>query len=96
MDGWQSTGPVEDVLPLLPLQEGMYFHGASVRCRGSRHLRRAADRRAVRDRSTRTRCAPAVDAVMRRHQALRAGFRELRDGRIVQVIWADVPVASRS
>ncbi|BBZ80079.1 hypothetical protein MANY_54160 [Mycolicibacterium anyangense] len=30
--------------------------------------------------------------MLRRHQGLRASFHELHDGRIAQVVWADVPV----
>nr|WP_233165340.1 non-ribosomal peptide synthase/polyketide synthase [Mycobacterium sp. AT1] len=94
LDGWQATGRVEDVLPLLPLQEGMYFHGAlgagdddytdTYRVQQIAELSGPVDPEALR---------ASLNAVMARHQALRAGFHELRDGRIAQVIWADVPVA---
>ncbi|MET0475796.1 MAG: amino acid adenylation domain-containing protein, partial [Mycobacterium sp.] len=90
LDEWQRTGPVEDVLPLLPLQEGMYFHGAfadghtdTYRVQQIAELSGPVDRDALQ---------AALAAVMRRHQALRASFRELQDGRLAQVIWADVPL----
>ncbi|KAA0102330.1 non-ribosomal peptide synthetase [Mycolicibacterium sp. P1-18] len=93
LDDWQAIGPVEDVLPLLPLQEGMYFHGAlgaesedyvdTYRVQQIAELSGPLDPEALR---------ASLSAVVARHQALRAGFHELRDGRIAQVIWADVPV----
>ncbi|GAB7066951.1 non-ribosomal peptide synthetase [Mycolicibacterium hodleri] len=93
LDDWQSTGPVEDVLPLLPLQEGMYFHGAlgagsddyvdTYRVQQIAELSGPVDPEALR---------ASLSAVIARHQALRAGFHELRDGRIAQVVWAEVPV----
>lgn len=100
LDAWQETGQVQDVLPLLPLQEGMYFHAAftntaftntafsqdhtdTYRIQQIAELSGPVDTDALRE---------AIVAVMRRHQALRASFRELHDGRLAQVIWADVPV----
>ncbi|MFI7597372.1 amino acid adenylation domain-containing protein [Actinoplanes sp. NPDC049681] len=80
-----------DVLPLLPLQEGMYFHAATS----------DVDAYAVQQIAELTgevdppRLRAAVEAAVRRHEALRASFRELRDGRIVQVIAADVQVPWR-
>lgn len=93
LDGWQESGPVEDVLPLLPLQEGMYFHGAfaedgdghtdTYRIQQIAELSGPVDPEALR---------ASVAAVLHRHQALRASFRELHDGRLAQVIWADAHV----
>ncbi|MEV8508041.1 amino acid adenylation domain-containing protein [Actinoplanes sp. NPDC051475] len=80
-----------DVLPLLPLQEGMYFHAVTS----------DVDTYAVQQIAELTgevdpaRLRAAVEAAVRRHEALRASFRELRDGRIVQVIAADVQVPWR-
>ncbi|MCV7419610.1 non-ribosomal peptide synthase/polyketide synthase [Mycobacterium yunnanensis] len=93
LDGWQSTGEVDDVLPLLPLQEGMYVHGTlgagtddhvdAYRVQQIAELSGPLDPEALRS---------SLSAVVARHQALRAGFHELGDGRIAQVIWAEVPV----
>ncbi|MDX1892209.1 non-ribosomal peptide synthase/polyketide synthase [Mycolicibacterium sp. 050158] len=93
LDDWQRTGPVEDVLPLLPLQEGMYFHGTfgqgleghtdTYRVQQIAVLTGPVDVDALR--------ASVIDVVTR-HQALRASFRELHDGRLAQIIWAAVPV----
>ena len=93
LDEWQRTGAVEDVLPLLPLQEGMYLHGAfgapedahvdTYRVQQIAELSGPVDADALR---------ASVAAVVRRHQALRASFRELQDGRLAQVIWAAVDV----
>ncbi|WP_029115226.1 non-ribosomal peptide synthase/polyketide synthase [Mycobacterium sp. URHB0044] len=97
VDEWQRTGPIEDVLPLLPLQEGMYFHSAfgdgiegyedTYRVQQIARISGPVDPDALR---------ASVTAVMRRHQALRASFREREDGRLAQVIWADVPVDFRT
>ena len=93
LDEWQLLGQVDEVLPLLPLQQGMYFHSAfgdgvdgyedTYRVQQIAELTGPADPELLR---------VSAAAVMRRHQALRAGFRELADGRMAQVIWADVPV----
>jgi amino acid adenylation domain-containing protein/non-ribosomal peptide synthase protein (TIGR01720 family) len=93
LDGWEQTGTVEDVLPLVPLQQGMYFHstmGAGVegyqdtyRVQQIAELTGPVDPETLRD---------SIAAVQRRHQALRAGFCERRDGLPAQVIWAQVPL----
>ncbi|MGE0218363.1 amino acid adenylation domain-containing protein, partial [Mycolicibacterium sp.] len=87
VDDLERAGTVEDVLPLLPLQQGMYFHsvfGAGV---DTYRVQQIAELTGPLDPAALQR---SIDAVLRRHQALRAGFRELRDGRLAQVIWADV------
>ncbi|MDT5176330.1 MAG: hypothetical protein QOJ95_528, partial [Mycobacterium sp.] len=93
LDGWEHTGRVDDVLPLLPLQQGMYFHGAFGEglddYTDTYHVQQIAELSGTVDAAT---LRASVIAVVQRHQALRASFRELRDGRIAQVIWADVPV----
>ncbi|TGD89793.1 non-ribosomal peptide synthetase [Mycolicibacterium sp. CH28] len=89
IDGWERDAPVLDVLPLLPLQEGMYFHSAfgdgvdTYRVQQIAELTGPVEPEALH---------AAAHAVLHRHQALRASFRELADGRVAQVIWADVPV----
>ncbi|MET0699738.1 MAG: amino acid adenylation domain-containing protein, partial [Mycobacterium sp.] len=89
LDGWQLTGVVEDVLPLLPLQEGMYFHGAFGDGTDTYRVQQIAELSGPVNADT---LRDSIAAVMRRHQALRASFRELQDGRLAQVIWAEVPV----
>ncbi|MFC4045847.1 amino acid adenylation domain-containing protein [Dactylosporangium siamense] len=83
----------EDILPLLPLQEGMYVHQAmsdpgadTYRVQQVARLSGPVDP---------VRLRAAVEAAVRRHAALRAGFRELRDGRIVQAIAPSVEVPWR-
>ena len=88
LDEWQTTGAVEDVLPLFPLQQGMYFHAAfggtdTYRVQQIAQLSGPLDVEALR---------ASVRAVVRRHQGLRASFRELADGSLAQVIWADAGV----
>ncbi|BCJ51557.1 hypothetical protein Asp14428_30320 [Actinoplanes sp. NBRC 14428] len=80
-----------DVLPLLPLQEGMYFHAVTSEV-DTYAVQQIAELTGEVDPA---RLRAAVEAAVRRHEALRASFRELRDGRIVQVIAADVRVPWR-
>ncbi|MGU3499521.1 non-ribosomal peptide synthase/polyketide synthase [Mycobacterium sp. C31M] len=97
LDDWDSIGEVEDVLPLLPLQEGMYVHSAfadaadghtdTYRVQQIAELTGPVDADLLRS---------SITAVVERHQALRAGFRELRDGRIAQVIWRTADVEFRT
>ncbi len=93
LDGWEQEAPVDDVLPLLPLQEGMYFHSVfgdtvdgyqdTYRVQQIAELSGALDPEILRS---------AVSAVIDRHPALRASFRELADGRLAQVIWSRPPL----
>ncbi|MGA5303627.1 amino acid adenylation domain-containing protein [Nucisporomicrobium flavum] len=80
-----------DVLPLLPLQEGMYFHAVTSDV-DTYAVQQIAELTGEMDPA---RLRAAVEAAVRRHDALRASFRETRDGRIVQVIAADVQVPWR-
>ncbi|MFG1944007.1 non-ribosomal peptide synthase/polyketide synthase [Nonomuraea sp. NPDC048826] len=82
-----------DVLPLLPLQQGMYFHASF----GAGHadtyvVQQVAELSGPVDRAALRR---AVTAAVHRHDALRASFRELTDGRVVQVIAETVEVPWR-
>ncbi|MGH3639310.1 MAG: amino acid adenylation domain-containing protein, partial [Mycobacterium sp.] len=93
LDEWQRTGSIEDVLPLLPLQEGMYFHGAfGDDADGSTDTYRVQQIAELSGPVDPDRLRDSVAAVIRRHHALRASFRELQDGRLAQVIWNDVAV----
>ena len=79
-------GGVADVLPLSPLQEGLYFHavhgGDDVYVvQQILELEGALDPDALREAAAR---------LAARHDALRATFRELPGGRLVQVIAAEM------
>ena len=91
LDDWQHLGDIEDVLPLLPLQEGMYFHSAFLEA-GAVDTYRVQQIAEISGPVDAELLRASVVATVRRHQALRAGFRELRDGRIAQVIWSDAAV----
>ncbi|WP_327011383.1 non-ribosomal peptide synthase/polyketide synthase [Dactylosporangium sp. NBC_01737] len=83
----------EDILPLLPLQEGMYVHQALAGPGADTYLvQQVAGLSGPVDP---VRLRAAVEAAVRRHAALRAGFRELHDGRIVQAIAPSVEVPWR-
>ncbi|MDZ7887036.1 MAG: non-ribosomal peptide synthase/polyketide synthase [Mycobacterium sp.] len=86
LDDWRGLGDVEDVLPLLPLQEGMYLHSAFLDAGTDTYrVQQIAEITGPLDADL---LRASVAAVIDRHQALRSSFRELRDGRIAQVIWA--------
>ncbi|WP_460655941.1 non-ribosomal peptide synthase/polyketide synthase [Kribbella endophytica] len=82
-----------EVLPLSPLQTGLYFHtafegGQLYVVQQLIELSGPLDAAALR---------VAAERMVERHSALRAGFRELADGRLVQVVvetaapeWAEV------
>ncbi|MBI3224256.1 MAG: non-ribosomal peptide synthase/polyketide synthase [Mycolicibacterium cosmeticum] len=89
LDDWQQLGDVEEVLPLLPLQEGMYFHSTYTEGVDTYRVQQIAEISGPVDAKL---LRAGVTATVRRHQALRTGFRELRDGRIAQVIWSDAAV----
>ncbi|MDF2823494.1 MAG: amino acid adenylation domain protein, partial [Mycobacterium sp.] len=93
LDEWDNLGTVEDVLPLLPLQEGMYFHSAlGAEVEGHQDTYRVQQIAELTGPVTPEVLQESVRAVVARHQALRAGFRERHDGLLAQVIWADVTV----
>ncbi|WP_116050590.1 non-ribosomal peptide synthetase [Amycolatopsis palatopharyngis] len=80
-----ASGGLADVLPLTPLQEGFYFHAAfasedggdSYTVQQSLDLAGELDPVALRH---------SLRALLRRHPLLRAGFRQLRGGRLVQFV----------
>ena len=92
----RREGGAEDILPLLPLQEGMYVHTAMAAPGEDSYVtQQVAELSGPVDPASLRR---AVEATVRRHEALRAGFAELADGRVVQVIaesvelpWREVP-----
>ncbi|GAA5133568.1 hypothetical protein GCM10023320_59940 [Pseudonocardia adelaidensis] len=75
-------GPA-DVLPLLPLQQGMYFHSVQSTDRDPYVIQHVLELRGALDGELLRR---AVEAMVHRHPVLRACFRELADGRVVQVV----------
>ena len=89
VDRWQHDGALEEVLPLLPLQEGMYFHSAYGDGVDTYQVQQIAELSGQLDPDA---LRTSIGAVLGRHQALRASFRELEDGRIAQVISSGVPV----
>ncbi|MDG4666640.1 non-ribosomal peptide synthetase [Mycobacterium sp. 236(2023)] len=89
VDALVRTGPVEDVLPLLPLQEGMYFHSVYGEGVDTYQVQQIATLSGALDVDV---LRASIDAVVARHQALRASFRELEDGTVAQVIWAHTRV----
>ncbi|PQE02237.1 non-ribosomal peptide synthetase [Mycobacterium sp. EPG1] len=89
VDTLAQDGPVEDVLPLLPLQQGMYFHRVYGDGVDTYRVQQIAELSGPLDPAALGR---SIDAVVQRHQALRAGFRELEDGTLAQVIRAQVDV----
>nr|BFE75845.1 hypothetical protein GCM10020092_091460 [Actinoplanes digitatis] len=90
-DDVDAFADAADVLPLLPLQEGMYFHSVVSEV-DTYAVQQVAELTGAVDPA---RLRRAVEAAVRRHDALRASFRELGDGRIVQVVAADVQVPWR-
>ncbi|MER7007730.1 amino acid adenylation domain-containing protein [Dactylosporangium sp. NPDC000555] len=89
-----DLGAVEDVLPMLPLQQGMYVHHLVAEPGADTYLVQQVARLSgpVDPEALRR----AVEATVHRHAALRAGFRELRDGRVVQAVAASVRVPWRA
>ncbi|MBL7253034.1 non-ribosomal peptide synthetase [Paractinoplanes lichenicola] len=71
----------DDVLPLTPLQQGFYFHAGDSTDHYEVQQLVTLDGPLDADALRRS-----VQGVLDRHAPLRAGFRELTDGRIVQVI----------
>ncbi|MEV4443229.1 condensation domain-containing protein, partial [Streptomyces sp. NPDC049577] len=89
----RGRSAIEDVLPLSPLQEGLLFHslltgeGTDVYT-----VQLMVDLDGPLDGP---RLRAAMDAVLRRHANLRAGFRSVRSGRPVQFVPREVRVPWR-
>lgn len=93
LDDWEQLGAVDDVLPLLPLQEGMYFHHAlGAGAEGYQDTYRVQQIAELTGPLVPGVLRDSVRAVVARHQSLRASFRERHDGLLAQVIWSEVPV----
>ncbi|HEY7144918.1 MAG TPA: amino acid adenylation domain-containing protein, partial [Streptosporangiaceae bacterium] len=83
----------EDVLPLAPLQQGLLFHALL----GEQGLDvyTAQVSFSIQGNIDVARLRAAGAALLRRHPNLRAGFRTLRSGEAVQVIWREVDLPWR-
>jgi non-ribosomal peptide synthetase component F len=80
------TGTPPEVLPTSPLQQGFYFHGDTYLVQQIVELSGPVDGPTMRR---------AAQSLLDRHAPLRAGFRQLDDGRIVQIIADTVEVPLR-
>ena len=75
---------IEDVLPLSPLQQGLLYHsGFGGTDAGAYVLQTAVELTGALDAEA---LHAAADAVMVRHPGLRCAFREVTDGRTVQIV----------
>ncbi|GEC99279.1 hypothetical protein KVA01_14340 [Kocuria varians] len=86
-------GPVADVLPLSPLQEGLLFHALSDGDGDAYVLAAALD---IEGPVEPDRLRAAFDAVLRRHPVLRAAFDATTVGEPVQVVPRDVSAPWRT
>ncbi|MFE0020273.1 non-ribosomal peptide synthase/polyketide synthase [Amycolatopsis sp. NPDC059021] len=92
-----ALGVYEEVLPVTPLQEGFYFHAAFDTEESDVYtVQEVFDLRGPLDPAALRR---AVQDLLDRHTSLRSGFRQLDDGRVVQVVaghaelpWREVDV----
>ncbi|MFE1784901.1 condensation domain-containing protein, partial [Streptomyces sp. NPDC059506] len=83
-----SQSRIEDILPLSPLQEGLYFHAVyDDRAQDVYTMQFAFDLVGPLDAAT---MRAAAEALLRRHANLRAGFRERKTGERVQVVRREV------
>nr|WP_157527869.1 non-ribosomal peptide synthetase [Kibdelosporangium sp. MJ126-NF4]CEL16414.1 Siderophore biosynthesis non-ribosomal peptide synthetase modules [Kibdelosporangium sp. MJ126-NF4]CTQ90366.1 Siderophore biosynthesis non-ribosomal peptide synthetase modules [Kibdelosporangium sp. MJ126-NF4] len=92
---------IEDMLPLTPLQQGFLFHALyddtarDAQQAGGPDVYHLQLEFALRGTVDVAALRGALDAVLRRHANLRAGFRQIRNGDTVQVVLAEVPVPLR-
>ncbi|HWH00776.1 MAG TPA: condensation domain-containing protein, partial [Pilimelia sp.] len=86
-----SRSPLQDVVPLSPLQEGMFFH-ARYDERGP-DVYHAQFTLALRGRLDADRLRGAAAGLLRRYPILRSGFRQRRSGEPIQVIHREAPLA---
>ncbi|MDZ7929689.1 MAG: amino acid adenylation domain-containing protein [Rhodococcus sp. (in: high G+C Gram-positive bacteria)] len=85
----EVPGGVHDVLPLMPLQQGMYFHSVQADDADPYVIQQVLELRGELDPEV---LRQAVAAMVQRHPVLRASFRELADGRVAQVIAGQVSI----
>ncbi|CAM02313.1 non-ribosomal peptide synthase protein (TIGR01720 family)/amino acid adenylation domain-containing protein [Saccharopolyspora erythraea NRRL 2338] len=84
---------VEDVLPVTPLQEGLFFHASFDESEADDYLvQQVVELRGQVDGESMRR---AVRGLAERHAPLRAGFRQRADGRVVQLVDRRVEVPWR-
>ncbi|MEU5695582.1 amino acid adenylation domain-containing protein [Actinosynnema sp. NPDC020468] len=85
-----SANRITDILPLTPMQAGLWFHGTFDRDAADVYVVQVAlDLEGDLDR---TRLRAAAAALPRRHDNLRAAFHQKQSGEPVQVIAAEVDV----
>ncbi|MEU8376613.1 non-ribosomal peptide synthase/polyketide synthase [Micromonospora sp. NPDC048894] len=90
IDELEAAGDVAALLPLAPLQEGLVFHSAHQEGERDPYLTQlVADIDGDLDVA---RLRTAATEVVRRHTALRSGFRLTVKGTTVQVVLADPPL----
>ncbi|MER7766092.1 amino acid adenylation domain-containing protein [Kitasatospora sp. NPDC096140] len=82
--------PLEAVLPLAPLQEGLFFHSLLGQGGIDEYVSQAALR--LDGPLDRERLRAACRAVVRRHTALRASFQQRKNGQGVQLVHRKVTV----
>ncbi|MES9525481.1 amino acid adenylation domain-containing protein [Streptomyces capoamus] len=81
---------LEAVLPLAPLQEGLFFHAQSALGGTDEYVSQAALR--LDGPLDTTRLLAACRAAVQRHAALRASFLQRKNGRTVQLVHREVTV----
>ncbi|WP_231912381.1 non-ribosomal peptide synthetase [Rhodococcus sp. EPR-157] len=92
IDGFDtdSGGLLVDILPLTPLQEGLYFHSTFDDSSRSSYVEQQIIE--IDGQIDTVALHRAADTLMERHPNLGAGFFGLGDGRVVSVLTAGAPV----
>ncbi|HEX6355794.1 non-ribosomal peptide synthase/polyketide synthase [Actinophytocola sp.] len=85
-----AQSPIEDILPLSPLQEGLLFHALYDREAKSLYLTQFVAE--LRGDLEPARLRTAAQELLRRHANLRASFRNRKTGEPVQVLRRDIPL----
>ncbi|WP_026400351.1 non-ribosomal peptide synthetase [Actinomadura rifamycini] len=87
-----STSQLEDILPLSPLQQGLFFHALYDSDRDVYTAQIVFDLRGPLDADA---LRAAAATLLRRHANLRAGFRQRKEGSPVQVVHRTVKLPWR-